>query len=93
IMLESTRKEKLPEDTIEKRCNSGTIFYHKQSSPQRFYVKCQGKEIYADLPNDDIDAIGACGDDGLYFISGKKVNADTEFSAHNFVILQYINEL
>lgn len=88
--LALTTIEEIDKDTWIIQADDGTLFYWQTTSPHRLYVKWQGKEIDAELPNSVINCDGACGN-SVYFTSNRKVYTAT-FNPTEGIAVSYVRD-
>ncbi|GMR56711.1 hypothetical protein PMAYCL1PPCAC_26906 [Pristionchus mayeri] len=92
IRLELVKKENLPCDTLTVQVDNGTIYYWDRfSQTQRLYVKWNGEEIEAKLPEDkrifDVFPHG----NSLYFESTNKI-CEVTFTLSDGIIISKLRD-
>ncbi|GMR35435.1 hypothetical protein PMAYCL1PPCAC_05630, partial [Pristionchus mayeri] len=91
-VLQIRKKEILP-DIYTDICqtDAGTIYYWRfNSAPHSLHVKSNGREIYATLPSEQLQSVGAHGN-AVHFASEGKIY-QAVFSPSNIIDVSYLRD-
>ncbi|GMR38715.1 hypothetical protein PMAYCL1PPCAC_08910, partial [Pristionchus mayeri] len=80
-VMETTMNECLPENTYVYRTEDGTTYLYDPTKifSERLYVECEGRQVFAKLPDDNISAMVDHGNE-IYFFSKAEKIYKVEFS-------------